>query len=132
MAHVTCQDCGTSYDDTYRLTYCPHERFAMQTVAVRADGQAHVCSSVEQLESFLRQPERSRNMNEPRAIHPATLQVLKYFAYEHLPLPLQAISEPFSALAWKMAMELPESPEVTVGLRKLLEANDCFVRAALP
>ena len=31
-----------------------------------------------------------------------------------------------------LAQDLPESPEVTVGLRKLLEAKDCFVRAALP
>lgn len=27
MAKVTCSDCGWSYDDTYRLTYCAHRAF---------------------------------------------------------------------------------------------------------
>lgn len=27
--------------------------------------------------------------------------------------------------------DLPDSPELTTGLRKLLEAKDCFVRAAI-
>ncbi len=27
--------------------------------------------------------------------------------------------------------ELPDGPELTAGLRKLLEAKDCFIRAAL-
>lgn len=26
---VTCDDCDEEYDDLYRLTYCPHERFEM-------------------------------------------------------------------------------------------------------
>ena len=30
-----------------------------------------------------------------------------------------------------MIEELPDGPELTVGLRKLLEAKDCFVRAAI-
>mgnify|MGYP003575544709 CR=1 FL=1 len=68
----------------------------------------------------------------PKPIHPATAQVLKYFAYEHLPEPLQEISKPFCDLAYAMVLQLPESPEVTVGVRKLLEAKDCFVRARLP
>ena len=71
-------------------------------------------------------------MHEDNALHPATLQVLKYFTYAHLPPALQDISMRFHDLAWSLAQDLPESPEVTVGLRKLLEAKDCFVRAALP
>jgi hypothetical protein len=35
-------------------------------------------------------------------------------------------------LAEAMIVELPDGPELTAGLRKLLEAKDCFVRAALP
>jgi len=65
-------------------------------------------------------------------MHPATHQVFRYFAYAHLPPHLQAVSRPFHDLAQAMIAALPESPEVTVGLRKLLEAKDCFVRAALP
>ncbi|PRY56421.1 hypothetical protein B0I28_10970 [Glycomyces artemisiae] len=30
-----------------------------------------------------------------------------------------------------MIAALPDGPELTAGLRKLLEAKDCFVRAAL-
>lgn len=70
--------------------------------------------------------------DSPRQFHPATQQVLKYFNYEHLPDHLKEISRPLCRLAYEMAFQLPESPEVTVGLRKLLEAKDCFVRAKLP
>lgn len=62
----------------------------------------------------------------------ATQELLKYFAYAHLPEQLRAISEPCCALALRMCEALPDSRELTVGLRKLLEAKDCFVRARLP
>ncbi len=64
-------------------------------------------------------------------MHPASEQVLAFFAYQHLPERLQAVSRPLHDLAYELAAHLPQSPEVTVGLRKLLEAKDCFVRAAL-
>lgn len=57
--------------------------------------------------------------------------ILKYFAYEHLPEHLQAISAPIGELARMMAATLPSSAETSAGLRKLLEAKDCFVRARL-
>lgn len=57
--------------------------------------------------------------------------IMKYFAYEHLPMRLQAISEPIARLAEAMEAVLPESAEKSAGLRKLLEAKDCFVRARL-
>lgn len=63
-------------------------------------------------------------------IHPATQAVLDFFAYEHLPPHLAAVSRPFAELAHNVATTL-EGPEVTVGLRKLLEAKDCAVRAAI-
>lgn len=65
-------------------------------------------------------------------MHPNTEAILKYFEYDHLPAELQGISAPFCDLAKKMASDRNlEGPEVTAGLRKLLEAKDCFVRAAL-
>jgi hypothetical protein len=67
----------------------------------------------------------------PAPIHPACQQVLQYFAYAHLPERLQAISKPVHDLAWQLVYVNPSSPETTVGLRKLLEAKDCFVRAGL-
>ena len=64
-------------------------------------------------------------------MHPATAAILRYFEYAHLPEHLQAVSKPIGDLANQMATDLPEGPEVTAGLRKLLEAKDCLVRAAL-
>lgn len=64
--------------------------------------------------------------------HPATQQIARFFDYEHLAEPLQTISAYSHHLAVAMIAELPDGPELTAGLRKLLEAKDCFVRAALP
>lgn len=63
-------------------------------------------------------------------LHPATAQVLRFFAYEHLPEHLRDVSKPFCVLAHELASSL-QGPELTVALRKLLEAKDCAVRAAL-
>lgn len=57
--------------------------------------------------------------------------VMKYFAYEHLPTSLQEVSKPIGDLARKMDESLPDGPEKSVGLRKLLEAKDALVRAKL-
>ena len=56
----------------------------------------------------------------------------RFFAYAHLPAHLQAVSKPIGDLADLMASTIPDGPEKEVGMRKLLEAKDCFVRAALP
>lgn len=58
--------------------------------------------------------------------------ILKFFKYDHLPPHLQPFSKAFSDLAEKMIADLPRNAERSAGLRKLLEAKDCFVRAALP
>lgn len=57
--------------------------------------------------------------------------ILQYFAYAHLPAHLQDVSRPIGELALAMATVLPNCPETSAGLRKLLEAKDCFVRARL-
>jgi len=57
--------------------------------------------------------------------------IIKYFKYDHLPEKLQVISKPFGDLAAKMDSELIASDEKTAGLRKLLEAKDCMVRASM-
>jgi hypothetical protein len=57
--------------------------------------------------------------------------IMAYFKYEHLPAKLQVISAPICELASTMNNSLPDSAEKTAGLRKLLEAKDCFVRANL-
>jgi hypothetical protein len=80
-------------------------------------------------------------VNEPRALtealvaadrHPATTQLLQWFAFDHLPLgEVRDTSHSCALLADDMARDLPDGPELTTGLRKLLEAKDCFVRAAI-
>lgn len=57
--------------------------------------------------------------------------IMKYFEFTHLPLHLQAVSSPIGELAQQMDAELPDGPEKSAGLRKLLEAKDCFVRAKI-
>lgn len=57
--------------------------------------------------------------------------IMKFFAYQHLPAELQEVSKPIGELAEKIDAELPDSAEKSAGLRKLLEAKDCFVRAKL-
>lgn len=66
------------------------------------------------------------------ARHVAANTILQYFAYGHLPPHLQAISKPVGDLAQRLNADLPDGPEKTAGLRKLLEAKDCFVRTAMP
>jgi hypothetical protein len=55
-----------------------------------------------------------------------------YFKFDHLPPHLQAVSRPIGELALQLEAQLPDGPEKSAGMRKLLEAKDCFVRAALP
>lgn len=57
--------------------------------------------------------------------------IMKHFAYEHLPIHLQHVSKPVGDLAKLMDETLPDGPEKSAGLRKLLEAKDCLVRARL-
>ncbi len=57
--------------------------------------------------------------------------IMKYFAFSHLPEKLQEVSKPIADLAETMDKSLPDGAEKSAGLRKLLEAKDCFVRAKL-
>ena len=71
------------------------------------------------------------DVNGRRDRHPATVGLLRYFTWQHLPERLQPVSRGCAELAEQMFDALPDGPELTTGLRKLLEAKDCFVRAAL-
>ena len=57
---------------------------------------------------------------------------IQFFDYEHLPEKLQEVSKPIAELAHLMEETLPDGPEKSAGMRKLLEAKDCFVRSILP
>lgn len=73
--------------------------------------------------------DRRAMMTDPQQ-HSAVTSILKYFEYDHLPEEQRIISAQVSAVAHAMAATL-SGPELTAGLRKLLEAKDCFVRASL-
>ena len=70
--------------------------------------------------------------------------ILRWFSYNHLPPTSKGTSQKFYELAWEMARRSWTSrgeggivygdfatfePELAEGLRKLLEAKDCLVRA---
>ncbi len=57
---------------------------------------------------------------------------IQYFEYSHLPPKLQDVARPIAILAHLMEETLPDGPEKSAGMRKLLEAKDCFVRTMLP
>ncbi len=56
--------------------------------------------------------------------------MMRYFEYKHLPDTLQKVSCYFMDVAI-MIKSLPDGSEKKMAFRKLLEAKDCAVRAAL-
>lgn len=66
-----------------------------------------------------------------KIIDPEVEEYLKFFKYQHLPPHLQSVSKQCSDLAHSMTKDL-SGPQLLIGLQKLLEAKDCFVRAKLP
>jgi hypothetical protein len=60
--------------------------------------------------------------------HPATAHILGLLASDHLPPKLRAISGPIEDLAHALTAELEDGPELTNGLRHLLDAKDSLVR----
>lgn len=62
--------------------------------------------------------------------HPSVQHFGPLFEFEHLPYgPLREVSARCAHLAEDMVDALPDGPKLVAGLRKLLEAKDCFVRA---
>lgn len=57
--------------------------------------------------------------------------MMRYFEFLHLPPKLQHVSRHFYTVADTVRNTVPDGPEKTVCLRKLLEAKDAAVRAAL-
>lgn len=63
--------------------------------------------------------------------HASVMQIARWFDFDHLPERLGYISSLIEIAAENMIEELHDGPELTAGLRKLLEAKDCFVRQAV-
>lgn len=60
--------------------------------------------------------------------HAATQNLLRWFEHDHLPPRLAEVAEPMCELAHRLTAALTDGPELSTGLRHLLEAKDCFVR----
>lgn len=102
-----------------------------QRIIVELDGaeaQAFADEVAEVVEGPVQSRERGARL-EGR--HPSTTGLLRWFEYGHLPPPLAAVSQRFAVLADELVTLLPDSPELTVALRKLLEGKDAAVRAAI-
>ena len=56
---------------------------------------------------------------------------MEFFEYKHLPEKLQEVSKSVHDLAHEMDEMLENNEEKAAGMRKLMEAKDCFVRARL-
>lgn len=65
--------------------------------------------------------------------HPGTQQLARWLTPNpNLPAGVAAqVAASCETLAEAIITDIPDGPELTAGLRKLLEAKDCFVRAAL-
>lgn len=65
--------------------------------------------------------------------HYATRELWRFFGYDHIKDDqMREVSARCQWVASEMIQSLPDSPQLTTGLRKLLEAKDCFVRAGMP
>jgi hypothetical protein len=60
--------------------------------------------------------------------HPATQQIMRWFDSSHLPAHVRPVPEACEELAHHMLALLGDGPELTAGLRHLLEAKDAFTR----
>lgn len=72
-----------------------------------------------------------QSVSTSAALAPRPDHIMQFFAYEHLPERLQAVSKPFGEMAANIVATLPQNPERTVALRKLLESKDAAVRALI-
>lgn len=53
---VKCEKCNKLYDDVYRLTYCPHEKFQMRTIVAGPEGVRGIATTVEECRKLMESP----------------------------------------------------------------------------
>ena len=64
--------------------------------------------------------------------------ITDYFEFNHLKQPMRSVSADFKELVDRLALRFKDpnlminQDEYDAGMRKLLEAKDCFVRSVLP
>lgn len=70
-------------------------------------------------------------MPEPHEVVYGPSQIMQHFSYGHLPKHLQEVSGPICDIAIHSDRTIKDCAEKSAGLRKLLEAKDCLVRAVI-
>lgn len=63
--------------------------------------------------------------------HPSVAEKLNFFECAHLPEPLFTVSNTVRTVAHEMVSTIADDAQLALGLQKLIEAKDCFVRAKL-
>lgn len=88
-----------------------------------------VADLVREAADMLDPPEQRQGI---RPVPDVPNRLIRWFSFHHLPVgSVRDTSAMVANLAYRIDDALPESAEKTAGLRKLLEAKDCFVRAAI-
>lgn len=80
---------------------------------------------------FSRLQHKANHQPQAHKDQPQPSPIMQYFSYQHLPQHLQIVSAPIGDLAKQLDETLQPGAEKSAGLRKLLEAKDCFVRASV-
>jgi hypothetical protein len=62
--------------------------------------------------------------------HPSTQAAMRLFRYDHLPEHLQAVSKPFTDLAYALLGVLPDDPLLVLALHNLWDAKNRAVGLA--
>ena len=65
-------------------------------------------------------------------VRPDASPILRFFYYNKFEDRSHSVESNFLDLALTLEEHVPDSAEKSAGLRKLLEARDCFVRATMP
>lgn len=108
-------------------TTTPSNDEILEVLALSVASSDQLCSRLRELfEPAPELPLEKRHADR----HPTVVDTASHFSYSHLPEYLQPYSKPCHDVAARMLNELPDSPQLSLGLQKLIEAKDCFVRAA--
>jgi hypothetical protein len=68
---------------------------------------------------------------ESVARHPSVAEKMAFFECNHLPEPLFSVANLIRTAALEIEATVEDHPQLAIGLQHLIEAKDCFVRAAV-
>jgi hypothetical protein len=68
---------------------------------------------------------------DPTYRHPSVAEKMNFFECQHLPEPLFSVANNVRTLAHEILATVEDHPQLALGLQRLIDAKDCFVRAAV-